>query len=138
MTRTMSIRTHLMNWLGSKKTYSLRTYTLSEPLQLKLTSLATCEQRTEQELAEEIFAAGLDQFQQTSVLWDHWRSLTRREQQVAALVSLGYSNKQVGTRMFITAETVKYHLHNVLLKYQLKSRTQLQQLLKEWDFSAWE
>jgi DNA-binding CsgD family transcriptional regulator len=134
----MSIRQNLMHWFGSKNKHSLRTYHLSEPLQLKLTSLATCEQRTEEELAEEIFATGLNQYQQSSGLWDTWRSLTPREQQTTALVCLGYSNKQIGARMFITAETVKYHLHNALIKYKLKSRTQMQQLLKEWDFSAWE
>jgi DNA-binding CsgD family transcriptional regulator len=40
--------------------------------------------------------------------------------------------------MFIATETVKFHMHNILVKYKLKSRTQLQQRLKEWDFSAWE
>jgi DNA-binding CsgD family transcriptional regulator len=133
----MSIRKNLMNWFGSKKNHSLRTYRLSEPLQLKLTSLATREQRTEEELAEEIFASGLNQFQQSSGLWEIWRSLTPREQPVVALTCLGYSNKEIGLRMFISSQTVKYHLHNILLKYDLKSRTQLQQILKEWDFSAW-
>lgn len=134
----MSIRKHLMNWFGSKNTHSLRTYRLSEPLQLKLTSLATREQRTEEELAEEIFASGLNQYQESFGLWDNWRSLTPREQQVAAQVCMGYSNRQVAARLFISPETVKYHLHNILIKYKLKSRTQLQQTLKEWDFSAWE
>ncbi len=51
---------------------------------------------------------------------------------------LGYSNRQIAARLYISPETVKYHLHNILIKYKLKSRTQLQQTLKEWDFSAWE
>jgi len=134
----MSIWQNLMYWVGLKNTHSLRTYKISEPLQLKLTTLATREQRTEEELAEQIFATGLNQYQESSDLWDTWRSLTPREQQTAALVCLGYSNRQAAVKMYISPETVKYHLHNILLKYKLKSRTQLQQLLREWDFSAWE
>jgi DNA-binding CsgD family transcriptional regulator len=39
--------------------------------------------------------------------------------------------------MSVTAETVKFHVHNVLEKYGVKSRSQLQQLLSDWDFDAW-
>ena len=38
----------------------------------------------------------------------------------------------------ISPDTVKFHLHNVLLKYEVKSRSQLQQLLEDWDFSRWD
>ena len=48
------------------------------------------------------------------------------------------ANRQIAAHMYISPETVKYHLHNIFSKYRLKSRTQLQQTLKEWDFSAWE
>jgi len=138
MMLTMSIWQNLMYWIGLQNTNGPRSYRISEILQLKLTTLASQEHRTEQELAEEIFATGLNQYQESSDLWDTWRSLTPREQQTAALVCLGYSNRQSAARMSISPETVKYHLHNILMKYKLKSRTQLQQLLKEWDFSAWE
>jgi DNA-binding CsgD family transcriptional regulator len=38
--------------------------------------------------------------------------------------------------MTVTAETVKFHVRNVLQKFGVETRSQLQQLLREWDFSA--
>jgi DNA-binding CsgD family transcriptional regulator len=40
--------------------------------------------------------------------------------------------------MSVTAATVKFHVRNVLQKFGVETRSQLQQLLREWDFSAWE
>jgi DNA-binding CsgD family transcriptional regulator len=39
--------------------------------------------------------------------------------------------------MHVTPATVKFHVHNVLEKFGVGRRSHLQQLLKDWDFSAW-
>lgn len=133
----MSIWQRLMYWIGLRKSPGPRYYQLSESLHISLTTLASRENRTEQELAKDIFVAGLNQYHETFELWDTWESLTPREQEVAALVCLKYTNRQAAARLGISPETVKYHVHNVLGKYGVNSRSQLQQLLREWDFSAW-
>jgi two-component system, NarL family, nitrate/nitrite response regulator NarL len=51
-------------------------------------------------------------------------ALTRRELEVLQLVADGASNKEIGTRLFITEGTVKNHIHNALEKLQLENRTQ--------------
>ena len=51
--------------------------------------------------------------------------LTRRENQVAALVSEGLSNKQIARHLRITLGTVKDHMHRVLVKTQLPNRAAL-------------
>jgi DNA-binding CsgD family transcriptional regulator len=135
---TMSIWQRLMYWIGLRESPGPRYYQLSESLHVTLSTLASRENRTEQEIAKDIFSTGLTQYYETFELWDLWESLTPREQEVTALVCLGYTNRQAAVRMSISPETVKYHLHNVMRKYGLKSRVQLQQLLKEWDFSAWQ
>lgn len=134
----MSIWQRMLYWIGLRNDPGPRYYQVSESLHTSLTTLASQEHRTEQELAKDVFAAGLNQYYQSFELWDLWNSLTPREQEVAALVCLGHTNRQAAARMGISPETVKYHLHNVLGKYKLKSRTQLRQLLKDWDFSAWQ
>jgi DNA-binding CsgD family transcriptional regulator len=134
---TMSIWKRLMYWIGLRESPGPRYYQLSESLHTSLTTLASHENRTEQELAKDIFSAGLNQYHETFELWDTWESLTPREQEVAALVCLRHTNRQAAARMSISPETVKYHLHNVYGKYAVKSRSQLQQLLDGWDFSAW-
>jgi FixJ family two-component response regulator len=45
--------------------------------------------------------------------------------QVARLASEGLSNPEIGTRLFISAHTVQYHLSKVFTKMNLTSRTQL-------------
>lgn len=134
---TMSIWQRLMYWIGLRESPGPRYYQISESLHTSLTTLASRENRTEQELAKDIFAAGLNQYHETFELWDIWDSLTPREKEVTALVCLGFTNRQAAVHMGISPETVKYHLHNVLRKYGMKGRSQLRQLLREWDFSGW-
>jgi DNA-binding CsgD family transcriptional regulator len=51
--------------------------------------------------------------------------LTERERQIANLASAGLSNKEVGQRLNLTAETIKVHLHNVYQKLEIINRTTL-------------
>ena len=51
--------------------------------------------------------------------------LTKRESEVAQLVADGLTNKQVGTRLFISERTVENHVRNILNKTGFHSRTQL-------------
>lgn len=51
--------------------------------------------------------------------------LTRREQQVAAMVARGATNKEIADTMFLSAHTVKVHLGNILDKLNLRNRQQL-------------
>lgn len=57
------------------------------------------------------------------------RKLTRRENEVAALVSQGLSNKQVARRLSIQQATVKNHVHNILAKLGLAQRDEIAALL---------
>jgi DNA-binding NarL/FixJ family response regulator len=55
--------------------------------------------------------------------------LTAQETQVARLASEGLSNPEIGTRLFISARTVQYHLSKVFTKMNLTSRSQLSRAL---------
>ncbi len=50
--------------------------------------------------------------------------LTEREYEVLELLNLGFSNKEVGEKLFISENTVKTHVSNLLLKLNAKRRTQ--------------
>ncbi len=52
-----------------------------------------------------------------------WISLTEREREVLALLDAGLSNKQIATELHIELSTVKNHVHNVLEKLHVKSRS---------------
>jgi len=52
------------------------------------------------------------------------RSLTQREAQVIQLVAEGLSNGDVATRLFVSEQTVKFHLSNIYRKLGAHNRTE--------------
>jgi DNA-binding CsgD family transcriptional regulator len=54
--------------------------------------------------------------------------LTLQEQQVAALVAEGATNKEVAAQLFLSPRTVEYHLRNVFSKLAISSRAELVRL----------
>jgi DNA-binding NarL/FixJ family response regulator len=50
-------------------------------------------------------------------------TLSRREYEVATLVAAGFTNRQIADALFITVGTVKDHVHAVLAKTELPSRS---------------
>lgn len=55
---------------------------------------------------------------------NHDTPLTNREMQVLRHVALGLSNKEIGTSLGISVETVKEHVQNILRKIDATDRTQ--------------
>ena len=63
-----------------------------------------------------------------------WDVLTRREREIAQLVSEGLSTKDIAERAFISQNTVKQHLKRVFTKTDVRSRAELVQLI--WSSAA--
>ena len=63
-------------------------------------------------------------------------ALTAQEAQVVRLARDGLSNPEIGTRLFISARTVQYHLGKVFTKLGIDSRSQLHQALPPHPDSA--
>ena len=57
--------------------------------------------------------------------------LTERELDVLRLIAEGLPNKEIAKRLFIEAQTVKNHIHNILDKLQLHNRFETVQYARE-------
>jgi DNA-binding CsgD family transcriptional regulator len=53
------------------------------------------------------------------------RSLSRREAQVALCCVEGLTNAQIGDRLQVTEQTVKFHLRHIFIKFGVRRRTEL-------------
>ena len=132
----MSFLDSLLERLGLRR-IERRRYTLDGPLVEYVEALAEHEQRPPEDVAVELMASGVAQRNLATDSFDRWLSLSQREQEVAALVCLGYTNRQIAARLVISPETVKSHIKRVLYKFDLHSKDELRMLMVDWDFSAW-
>lgn len=113
------------------------TFQADEDLLQSLQTIAEREQRRTGEVASELLSSALEQRQVDDGLVARWRFLSPREQQVAALTCLNFTNRQIAARLMVTPETAKTHVRNVLRKFDLHSKAELRRVLADWDFSAW-
>jgi DNA-binding CsgD family transcriptional regulator len=92
-----------------------------------------------EELATRLLTQAIHEYHQTT---DEnvrlWESLSPRQQQVAALVCLKYTNDEIAKKLFISSDTVKTHVSNVLHKFNVRGRHQLAHILRKWDFSSYD
>jgi DNA-binding CsgD family transcriptional regulator len=133
----MDIFNRLVTLWGLKRTPRSKIFELDENLRSALVDIALYEQRPAREIQADLLAVGLFQRRTHTELWHHWHSLTLREQDVAALTCLGYTNRQIAARLELAPNTVKGYVRQVLVKFSLHSKAELHMLLAGWDFSQW-
>lgn len=103
-----------------------------------LRDLAEREKRPAEEVITSLLNQALRERQLAENYWKCWQKLTRREQEVAALVCLNHTSRQIAAMLVISPETVKTHVSNLLRKFDLSTRQELRQALAGWDFSDWQ
>jgi DNA-binding NarL/FixJ family response regulator len=57
--------------------------------------------------------------------------LTRREQQLVGLIRLGLSNKEIGSRLNLSEQTIKNHIHRILRKVGANNRLEIVERCRE-------
>jgi DNA-binding CsgD family transcriptional regulator len=133
----MSLLTRLLRALGYNPGSRL-TFKLDQDSSRALKLVADEEKRPTKEVATDLLLAGLAQREAAINNLRYWHTLTPRQQQIASLVCLNYTNRQIATKLMISPETVKTHVSNILYKFNLRRKADIQNVLADWDFSDWE
>lgn len=76
-------------------------------------------------MTKELALKILLEFSQRNKPVNQHNPLSDREQQVLNLVAKGHSNKEISDKLFISENTVKNHLKNILKKLHLQNRVEL-------------
>ena len=78
-----------------------------------------------QSFEHSVFMAGAHapQSERTETMGDT-RGLTRRELEILRLVAEGHSNAQLAKMLWVTEQTVKFHLSNIYRKLDVSNRTE--------------
>ena len=115
-----------------------RRYHVDMDMAAYLQDLAVAQESDTEQVAKEIFAQGVATHFQNEHLHQIWELLTPREQEVTALVCLGYTNNEISKKLMISPNTVKSHISHAMHKFGASKRAEIQLILGDWDFSEWD
>ena len=125
--------------LSRKPTQPILAIPADEELISMLEELAEGQAYSLEELAAILLKkAAFEQYQTTSLNMRHWQELSQRQQEVAALVCLGYTNAEIAEKLKISFETVKTHVSEILRKFNVRGRHQLRYILRRWNFGGFD
>jgi ATP/maltotriose-dependent transcriptional regulator MalT len=135
----MSLLRRLLQYLLGERdrTESARVFLQDEELIAVIKDVARQQSRAEEEVVADFTKAGLNQFLTQKEMQERWAALSHREQQVTALICLGYRNYEIAHTLNIAPETVKTHLQHIFDKFHLRGSKELRLALKSWDFLDW-
>jgi len=133
----MSIWRFIKKWrMGLRQNNKTHYFVLGNLPSLEFKSPAAQENR--KDLAVDSLAVSSSRDLQQDGLYPHWILLSPREQDVAALTCLRYTNPQIAARLGLSKETVKTYLQKAMIKLGVQTKADLRVMFANWDFSAWE
>jgi len=95
------------------------------------------EETGENQTNEKTSSQEFEIFPEDPAVRKQWFSLTIRERQVVALVSMGHRNYEIATILGIGYPTVQTHLQNIFWKFGLRSRQEIRAALISWPAEEW-
>lgn len=133
----MSIINSFWHWINPTDRRQLLVLELDPANAQYLAQIAASSESSRQEIAQDLLKTALVDRQVAEKNLARWRALTPRQQQVAALACLNFTNRQIAAKLNISPQTVKAHMRNLLHRFDMHSKSELRQALENWDFSGW-
>ena len=112
-------------------------FELDPALSAQLRLAARARQQSTERLVGDLLAQGLEREALRQQAEAALAALTGREQEVARLAARGRTNRQIAEALFISTETVKTHIRNVLDKFDVHSKADLRLLLLDLGVRWW-
>lgn len=128
---------HLRNLFKSNDEEETRAYLLDESLLLRLKNTAEQLGRSPEEVLDEVVKLQDERYSKQKILEKQWETLSTREQEVAALICLGYNRNQIAKMLDIAPGTVKTHYESIFKKFGVHTSKHLERLLQGWDMLGW-
>jgi DNA-binding NarL/FixJ family response regulator len=111
-------------------------FSKDEQLARAVREMAVAQRRAEQEIYDDIIESGMKALSDDHKYEEIWGMLSAREQQVTALLCMGYRTYEIAGVLGISYETVRTHSKHLYIKFGM-NRKELRQTLREWNFEGW-
>jgi DNA-binding NarL/FixJ family response regulator len=128
---------HLRNLFKSNDEEEMRVYSQDERLLLTLKNTAEQDGRPPEEVLDEMVKLHDERSSKLKIIEEQWEALSNREQEVTALICLGYNRNQIAKMLDIAPGTVKTHYESIFKKFDVHTSKHLERLLQGWDMLGW-
>lgn len=113
-------------WKTGRQQEKKNSYSLDVPnIELRRNDLAIQANRAHEEPDPEQLPAGASISDPLERFYARWDNLSFREQEVDALLNLGYDRNQIAAKLSISAETVKSHVESIFEKFGVRTAKHL-------------
>ena len=111
-------------------------FSRDDPLRRAVREMAVSQRRAEHEVYNDLIESGMRALSKAHKYEEIWGLLSAREQQVTALICLGFRSYEIAIALGVSYETVRSHSKHIYAKFGL-GRMELRQALEQWDFDNW-
>lgn len=111
-------------------------FSRDDQLRRTVREMAVSQRRAEHEIYDDLIESGMKALSTTHKYEEIWGLLSAREQQVTALICLGFRSYEIAIALGVSYETVRSHSKHIYAKFGL-GRQELRQALEQWDFDNW-
>lgn len=112
------------------------TFTLNQSFVNDFLSLANTLDRPELQIAAQLVDLAWHRLQADQDLRNRWISLTRRQQEIAALIYAGYTYLQIAQMLLLSKNSVRTHTRFIYARMGVDSKKELRALMLKSELLA--
>jgi DNA-binding CsgD family transcriptional regulator len=115
-----------------------RLLVVKEETARSLDRLTEIQQLSTDEVLGELLETAIRGNEMDTYAMQRWQILSGQEKRVTALICAGMKTEQIAERLGIAPTTVKTHIKNIFVKYQVHDRQVLREMLRGYDLKDFE